>query len=111
MEGQAVVDQAELFRRIAPRNEGVEAVEPADAGETQDAALGSLRVDPGEVGEVGRVLGGFVVEGDGVLGFGHGEAGQGQQQGATALQAAGAQRFAHRAFSVGFSHQARRPRV
>ncbi|MNP21188.1 hypothetical protein D3C76_1137980 [compost metagenome] len=84
VEGKAVVDQADLVGGIALGDEGVEAVEAADAGEAQDAALRGIRVDPGEVLEVRRVFGGLVVEGDGVLGLGHDEAGQGQQQGATA---------------------------
>ncbi|MNG38416.1 hypothetical protein D3C84_1261210 [compost metagenome] len=56
--------------------------------------------------EIGRVFGRFAIQGQGVLRGGLGQAGQHQQAGTE-----GAQGIRHRAVSVGFSHQARSPRV
>ena len=81
VEGQGVVDQVDLRSRIALGNERIEAVEAAEIREPQGAALGRFGVDVGEVLEVGGILRRLVVEGDGVLWSGVGQACQAQQGG------------------------------
>ncbi|MCY1394794.1 hypothetical protein D9M71_97200 [compost metagenome] len=108
VEGQGVVDQAELRCRIALGNVRVEAVVAAEIGKAQGAALRCFRIDIVEVLEVGRILRRFVVQGNGVLRSGQHSARQSQQQPGEQGHAAGA---IHRDFSWAVCHQARNPRV
>ncbi|MCY1411487.1 hypothetical protein D9M71_268750 [compost metagenome] len=85
--GQGVVDDADIVRRHAFADEGVEAVEAAEPGLTECPALGRVRVDVVEVLEVGRVFRRLVVQGHGVL---RGGAGQPGEQQAAGLQEQGA---------------------
>jgi hypothetical protein len=111
LHGQGVVDQADIVGRHALADERVETVETAKAGLTEDAAFRCIGVDVVEVLEVRRILGRFVIERGGVLRGGNGEAGKTEQNDAATVEQETAQRVGHRAFSVGFSHQVRRPSV
>ncbi len=64
---QGVVDQVGVVGRYAFADEGVEAVEAAEAGLAEGPAFGRIRIDVIEVFEIRRVLGRFVVQGQGVL--------------------------------------------
>ena len=105
------VDQADVVGGDPLADKGVEAIEATETGFTKGTAFGGVGVGVFEVGEVGGVLGRLVIQGDGMLGGGEGEAGQTEQDEAATVEQETAQRVGHRAFSVGFSHQVRRPRV
>ncbi|MNM21924.1 hypothetical protein D3C81_322920 [compost metagenome] len=79
--GQGVVDVADIVRRHAFADEGVEAVEAAEAGLSEDPALGRVRVDVVEVFEIGRVFRRFVIQGHGMLRGGAGQPGEQQTAG------------------------------
>ncbi|MNC30105.1 hypothetical protein D3C75_783790 [compost metagenome] len=107
---QGVVDAADVLGRHALVDERVEAVEAAEAGLTEGATLGCVRVDVGEVLEVGGVLGWLVVQGERMLRCGQGGKAQaGKQQ--AAGQPAQSVRWRHWAFSEVLIHQLFSPRV
>ncbi|MNO98318.1 hypothetical protein D3C76_900630 [compost metagenome] len=108
VEGQGVVDQVDLRRRVALGNEGVEAVEAAEVGQPQGSALRRVGVDVIEVLEAGRIFRGFVVQGQGMLRRSLRSSGQAEQQPEEQGRAAGAD---HNGFSWAVCHQARRPSV
>jgi len=84
---QGVVDQADVIGGHALADERVEAVEAAETGAAQDAALGRVRVHVVEVLVVGRVLGGLAVQGNGMLRGGvHGTGQPEQEQAASPRQ-------------------------
>src|SRR5690606_40923384 len=97
--------------RNALVDERVEAVETTETGLAEGAAFWGVGVDVVEVLEVCRILRGLIVERDRMLGGGEREAGKTQQDEAAAMKQKTAQRVCHRAFSVDFSHQVRRPSV
>ncbi|MNV98610.1 hypothetical protein D3C71_1938870 [compost metagenome] len=86
MASQGVVDQADVIGRHTFADEGVEAVETTKAGLAQGAALGGVGVHIVEMLVTGRVFGGFVIQGQGVLACGLDQAGQGEQGDAAAVQ-------------------------
>ncbi|MNS48731.1 hypothetical protein D3C71_995700 [compost metagenome] len=88
--GQGVVDLPDIVGRHAFADKRVEAVEAAETGLTEDAALGRVGVHIIEMLEIGWVFRRLVVQGHGVLRSGKGQPGEQQTAG---LDEQGADRF------------------